>query len=67
MSPGVRQLLIEFLPCPSLPGCACAQRGDAAWERYRLREYLRDAQNDLRATYDWCVPGGRRAERLQWG
>lgn len=26
-----------------------------AWERYRLREYIRDAQNDLRATYDWCV------------
>ena len=27
------------------------------WERYRLRQYLWDAQADMRVTYDWCVPG----------
>lgn len=31
-----------------------AQGPDSAeWERYRAREYLRDAEADLRVTYDW--------------
>lgn len=31
----------------------------AEWERYRAREYLRDAQADLRVVYDWyrSLPG----------
>lgn len=39
----------------------------AEWERYRCREYLRDAQADLRVTYDWyrSLPGpGENADSV---